>query len=104
MVDVLLHAAPLHVFLPPKAENLNPIIFFKYIKLAPLLLACFIVRLFSSHLRRDISSQELQGKLPLHTQRNMMLLGKVGVNLTLGIAGTIGLKGAFWFIKLVVCC
>lgn len=103
-VGVQLHATVLHVFLLSKTENLNPLIFLKYTKLPPLLLACFIVRLFSSHLRRDISSQELQSKLPFHIQRNMMLLGKVGVNLTLGIAGTIGLEGAFWFIKLVVCC
>lgn len=62
------------------------------------------MRLFISHLKGDISFRELQGKLHLHTHGNMMLLGKVGVNLTLGIAGTIGLEGAFWFIRLVLCC
>lgn len=74
------------------------------INLAPFLVISFVVRLFSSHLKRDFSSRELQGKLHLHAHGNMMLLGKVGVNLTLGIAGTIGLEGAFWFIKLVLCC
>lgn len=41
---------------------------------------------------------------PSPSRRSRTLLGKVGVNLTLGVAGTIGLKGAFWFIRLVLCC
>lgn len=40
----------------------------------------------------------------LSTGTGTTLPGKVGVNLTLGIAGTIGLEGAFWFIRLVLCC
>jgi len=91
-------------FSPQKQEDLNPLIKKKVINLAPILVINFVMRLFSSHLKRDISSQKLQGKLHLHTHGNTMLLGKVGVNLTLGIAGAIGLEGAFWFIKLVLCC